>query len=210
MSVKYVVSFPAQGKNGHTLVAACLDAHPQVVITNTYGSGCGSIEEILETSSKESMWDKGAKYKFNIPGQGEWEDVKVVGTTNNVTRGCENLTRKNILVMRNPFDVIGSRYRKTKNLRVVTNMFFQGFERALKLDNLMFVCHEEWIKNPIDFLFNCADWLEIKKDMKWAMRCADLINPYATRSFYRAPWDEESVRLVDDFIKKFPEFKRYI
>lgn len=119
-----LIRFVGIGKTGHTLIAAMLDAHPNVAIDNSYDS-FSSIEELVErVKNKDPMkWSRG-KYTFDIVGQKGKKDLKIIGTTKLMTPGeAADIT---IGCVRDPYEIAASLAGKYKN------RFEHPIDRAIK------------------------------------------------------------------------------
>lgn len=202
----YKLTFPGAGHNGHTLIAAILDSHAEVCIRNGYENY--SIEEIIGALPKQ--WD-GNKYSFRLTGQGGPKEPRVVGVT-----GREldlPLEGKYIAVLRNPFDVIGSRYRRFKNRsKTPEQATFESYTTSLKqmeeVDSY-YVYHEQFIKDPITWLSGLSDYLGLTFDPQWMKRGEKIVIPLAIPSRQYFPWTEEYTERVNGIIQNDTRLSPY-
>lgn len=201
------MSFPAQGKNGHTLVGAILDSHSRIAIANNYR--CKDLARILEVASS-SQWE-GPRYSFCLPEQGKWKDLKAVGSTGfYFDSPIPGLTMKQILILRNPFDVIGSRYVRYRNraqgkdpLEYTIELYEAKLQEVLDLKDMFVMYHEVWTQDPLHWLPLLLSFLELQADKTWLVNAKSLIVQKPIRSFNRAPWTEQCQKKVMTLIDRY-------
>ncbi|HEY9890016.1 MAG TPA: sulfotransferase, partial [Candidatus Obscuribacterales bacterium] len=142
-AVESYCTFIGYSRSGHSLIAALLDAHPNIVMAHELRA----IKYVKANFSRDSLyyllfqnthirghsWKRGSGYTYNVPGQwqGAFEKINVIGdkhgeyTVNelaanpkliNKLRQTVGVPIKLIHVIRNPFDNIATMaLKKAKN-----------------------------------------------------------------------------------------------
>lgn len=147
--MKYI-TFTGFSRDGHTLIAACLDAHPNVAIANRYGlrlpKEASALVEKLKRSSAAGKGFSG-RFKLTVEGQGKWTTVEAVGHTmaNNWHYCPEGLDHRPICPIRNPYDLVG------RHSRVILGRHHRRRQRGETVD----VSESEVIFHQIKIL---KDW----------------------------------------------------
>ena len=133
--VETYCTFIGYSRSGHSLIAALLDAHPNIVMAHElravkyfqYGFRRDAIYYLLwqMTKVRGHSWKRGSGYTYDVPNQwqGSYEKIRVIGNkhgefTVSVLAGTPNLLQKLrdvvdvpvklIHVVRNPFDNIAA------------------------------------------------------------------------------------------------------
>ena len=134
-SVETYCTFIGYSRSGHSLIAALLDAHPNIVISHElravkyfqYGFRRDAIYYLLwqMTKIRGHSWKRGSGYTYDVPNQwqGSFQKISVIGNKHGeftacVLAGTPNLLQKLhhvvdapvklIHVVRNPFDNIAA------------------------------------------------------------------------------------------------------
>lgn len=133
--VETYCTFIGYSRSGHSLIAALLDAHPNIVMAHElravkyfqYGFKRNAIYYLLwqMTKIRGHSWKRGSGYTYDVPNQrqGSFEKIRVIGNKHGeftacVLAGTPNLLQKLqdvvqvpvklIHVVRNPFDNIAA------------------------------------------------------------------------------------------------------
>lgn len=127
--------FIGYSRSGHSLVAALLDAHPNIVMAHEFRAikyvaanfGRDALYYLMleNTRIRGHSWRRGSGYTFNVPNQwqGSFEKIKVIGdkhgeyTVNQIASNPSLLDKlrkqirvpiKFVHIIRNPFDNIAA------------------------------------------------------------------------------------------------------
>lgn len=201
--MKGFISFPAQGHNGHSIIAAILASHPNIVLANNYSKEI-SINKIYE-SAKNDRWD--ARYPFEIPGQHDIEDKEEVfflGFSGANPILPEGLEHSPIHVLRNPFDVIGSRYFKFKNRKedpmdyAIKNYCTRIRETFAQ--NVFTVVYEDFVIRPYTELNEILEYFCLYYSQAWMTKVIKYVSPNIMRSYSKGAWTKEYIERVHKFI----------
>ena len=152
-------TFIGYSRSGHSLIAALLDAHPNIVMAHElravkyfqYGFSRNAIYYLLwqMTKIRGHSWKRGSGYTYDVPNQyqGSFEKIRVIGNkhgefTVRVLAGTPNLLQKLqdvvkvpvklIHVVRNPFDNIAAfaiKRAKSRNSKVEEADIQAGIDR---------------------------------------------------------------------------------
>ena len=132
-------TFIGYSRSGHSVVAALLDAHPQIVMAHelravkyvNYGFGRDALYYLLfqMTKVRGHSWMRGGGYTYDVPGQwqGSFEKIRVIGDKHGEFTVCTLADNPKLLqklrdvvkvpvrfihVVRNPFDNIATMARR--------------------------------------------------------------------------------------------------
>ena len=157
--------FIGYSRSGHSLIAALLDAHPNIVIAHElrgvkyFQSGFkrDAIYYLLwqMTKIRGHSWKRGGGYTYDVPNQwqGSFEKIRVIGNKNGEFTVCalaenpellpkiKNVVRvpvKFIHVVRNPFDNIATFAIKTASYR--RNSEVQDSDIEVSIERYFRVC----------------------------------------------------------------------
>ncbi len=151
--------------SGHTLVAAILDCHPNVVIDNHYGQP-RTAEEMLNTSQDADKWT-GNTYSFTHPDQTvPKSNVLWVGNTGDV-----DAPDSVIGVVRNPYAMSYSIVKKHKTEDAAKQVMWALFEQ---MEYMVF--YEDLTEDPERSLIEISDRLSIPMTDNWLVAADELIN----------------------------------
>ncbi len=217
--------FLGYSRSGHSLVGALLDAHPSVTIAHelnvldlvrqdfSYPQMFYLIGRNARKFGKAGRLWEGYDYSVAGQSQGRRTGMKVVGdkkggtSTNLLIREPELLQRlqellpvplKIIHVIRNPFDVVATRYQKNQKFhaldQLVDSFLLQArFILSLK-ENHSFSIHdvvfEELIGDPDNTLQNLLNFLGVAGDDSYFSACRDKIFPAPHKSREEICWPE--------------------
>jgi hypothetical protein len=186
-----LLTFLGHGHTGHTVLAAIFDSHPNVAISNTYGAI--NIAAIV-AAAKEPNWS--SRYPFDLPGQGQWKDLKVVGHTTLNDLHELNCEPVRVGCFRSPIHVIESRYHKMKNrvddpLRDALKYYVQGYAYMAEEADVV-VTLEKWSTKPKPVLKKLCGLLEIDMYTPWFENAVSLIKPIepVTELSPDIPWED--------------------
>ena len=152
---------------GHTILAACLDCHPDVMMANSYGRKL-TVPEILMASANEDRW-VGERYNFSHAGQIRKNVPKLVGNTGGVIDPDYVL-----LTVRDPYVMANSLARSKRfdthekileRLMLIYSEYAEGF----------LIFYEDFIKSPVRELKEIALFLDL--DGSWE-EAAEMVKPY--------------------------------
>ena len=162
--VETYCSFIGYSRSGHSLIAALLDAHPNIVIAHElravkyfqYGFGRNAIYYLLwqMTKIRGHSWKRGSGYTYDVPSQfqGSFEKIRVIGNKNgeltvrvladtpNLPQKLQNVVKvpiKFVHVVRNPFDNIAAFAIKSAQRR---NSEVEEADIQASIDRYFMVC----------------------------------------------------------------------
>lgn len=171
--------------SGHTLVAAMLDCHPNIIMANTYGKAL-SVYDVLDSSSNVKKWD-GLNYKFIHPYQQQYKpSILLVGNTDKMINPDYT-----ILIVRDPYVMVNSLLKKHKEIKKVIEFMDNLFE---KMEYIVF--YEDIIKNPINELITLSNLFCIRHPDYWLTASKSLIQK-----------DIEQPRIDVDLSKLFDKYE---
>ncbi len=134
-AVETYCTFIGYSRSGHSLIAALLDAHPNIVMAHEmkaakyvqYGFDREALYYLLyqRTKIRGHSWQRGGGYTYHVPNQwqGDFEEIKVIGDKHGEFNACylssntkalDRLRKvvqvpiKLVHVVRNPFDNIAT------------------------------------------------------------------------------------------------------
>jgi hypothetical protein len=196
------LSFPGQAHNGHTLIAAILDSHPEVSIANDYDATTEA--HARRASYDPSQWD-GNPYSYRLPGQGGIKNATIVGTTGGPLRfdvgtGYEFY----IAILRHPLDVIGSRYRRHKNRSETPEEdTFRSYEASLigmAAVPSIYMSYERFVSDPESGLIVLMEQLGLSFDNEWLDNAISIVNPSTFLSRQYFPWTAGYLSRVRNYV----------
>lgn len=162
-------NFTPPAYSGHTLIGAILDAHPQVVVSNTYGPKVESVEAVIKQTRNVDQWI-GPKYIFSIEGQGEIKDLKVYGTT--TMSWTENELQ--LTCIRNPFEIYKAHTAKLKDRDKAMEACNNTWERLESYPSFKII-HEIFIYEPHSLLKDLTQYLKIDYNNEWVEKASSII-----------------------------------
>jgi len=210
--------FVGYPRSGHSIVGACLDAHPNCIISSeldvlklvmegaTHKRLYQAIFNNSVTSSSKRMSDQ---YNFTIPGQGKYTELEVIGDKKGgrtawvlrdhpqMLEHLANIVAPDELVLmhvvRNPFDNIARMsLRDEKPLRISAEEYFRRCEAISWLKTvppvMLEMAQEELLEQPEVELRKLCEGLGIAEDEDWLRLCADIIWIEPHRSRFDVRW----------------------
>ena len=183
--VETYCTFIGHSRSGHSLIAALLDAHPNIVMAHElravkyvqYGFGRSALYYLLlqMTKVRGHSWKRAGGYTYDVPNQwqGSFEEIRVIGDKHGEFTACvlgdnpQLLTKlrdtvkvpvKFIHVVRNPFDNIATLAVRGAQRR---NSEVQDRDIQTSIDNYFRVC-ESVMK--VKAMADSSDILEIRQE----------------------------------------------
>lgn len=151
--------------SGHTVVAAALDCHPNVIIANRYGKPL-TAEQVIEQKSDYLRWGKKGKYSFLHEDQCVVKDrILWVGNT-----GKMEHVDKVIGVVRNPYVMAYSLIKKHKTQNAVIKFMDNLFENIGEA-----IFYEDLLVAPMNIFVVIAASLELNATMDWLNSASSLV-----------------------------------
>jgi len=150
--------------SGHTLVAAALDCHPNIIIANRYGAPI-TIKQILASKNDTQKW-VGNKYSFIHPDQlTNKEKILWLGNTGRI-----EAPDRTIWIIRNPYVMAYSLLKKHKSIEAVMKFILNMFKQVEEK-----IFYEDIIINPkIEFIkLGCT--LELNVTKNWLEAASSLV-----------------------------------
>jgi hypothetical protein len=205
------LSFSGAGHNGHTLVAAILDSHPEVSIANDYDAD--TEKQVRRASYDPKQWD-GDPYSFRLPGQGGTKHAKILGTTGRELTFDEGVDdRYHIAILRHPMDVIGSTYRRHKNRSAnpeeATFKAYEGSLCAMAAVPSYYMNHEHFVLRTEHYLTNLLEYLDLSWEPEWLDRAVSIVIPTPLLSRAYFPWTDEYIDRVQHYVDVDFRLKAY-
>ena len=251
-SVRCFCLFIGHGRSGSTLVGAMLNAHKNVVLSNELNalqwlqdglSRDQLFNHIRSTSKSQARHGSsgGGGYYYAVPNQwqGRHERIDVIGDRKAGTvaiqlyRDPSLFTRlqdevgvplKFVCVVRNPFDVITTTFKKTarhlnerpeSHLRRQVERYFmrcQAIERLsseLGSENVHFVRHEALVQDTQSELARLCRFFDLEPSASYLADCASIVQrkPNVTRR--SVDWSADLIEEVQDQVSRVPWLTSY-
>jgi hypothetical protein len=235
--------FIGYARSGHSMVGALLNAHRHAVIAHElnllwYVRLGLSEERLLTLMLRREEWfaSRGRKwfdYDYELPGQGTFEQLRVVGdkkgshTTRHLTddprlldRLHQRLSRplKFVHVLRNPFDNISTIYRRRKAdttlrhalekymARVVANT---ALIERVGAENVHVVRLEDLIAAPKPTVAGMCAFFDLDAPDHYLDACAKVVFPAPRKTRAAVEWTPDLVRELQDRLAPYPLFAGY-
>ena len=233
--------------SGHSLVGSIIDAHPNAAISHELHVGKlikkGYPKErifsmILLNSIKFARegrtWNN---YSYLIPGEwnGRYTTLRVIGDKKgggsskffskkpeifDTVGSVFGLSIKYIHVIRNPYDMISTLFRKTRNpktdnIRIAIDMFIKRIERTADLKKLIQtedwhdVYHEQLLSAPDESINSLFRFLDMEVQDGFIENCKKVIYPAPHKSRFDVSWNEADIEYVEQFLQRFEHFSTY-
>ena len=231
--IKTFVLFAGHPRSGSTLIAAILEAHPNVmmgnevsILDNKRTKRVQTKKQVLDriamnvAQSAHTKWRWGGQ-SMHIEGQGYYDDILVVGDkksglnamkSNNVWRfkwleELMGIPLRVISPVRNPRDNIASATIRSRTLRKNTKLYelrCQGVKRLLDAGfPIHFLYLHKITNNPDDELRALADFVGIPYIEDWAERCKEKIWPTPRVTGDQVEWSADDERRVKSIVNSF-------
>lgn len=246
-SLKYFCMFIGYPYSGHSLVGAIIDAHPNAAISHELHVGKllkkgFSKERIFSMIMLNSIkfaqegrtWNN---YSYAIPGgwNGRFSNLEIIGdkkggkSSKFFSKKTEifdavgdsfGLPVKYIHVMRNPYDMISTLFRKTQNpgtdsIRIAIDKFLIRIERTHKIRKSINgadwhdMYHEQVLAKPEESITSLFKFLELDVPEGFIENCRKVIYPSPHKSRFDIAWTEEDIAFVANELTRFEHFSCY-
>lgn len=246
-SLKYFCMFIGYPYSGHSLVGSIIDAHPNAAISHELHVGRllknGFTKErifsmiILNTikfAREGRTWNK---YSYAIPGEWNGRITKLMvigdkrggGSSRFFSKKAEilyalsdsfGLPVKYIHVMRNPYDMIGSLFKKaqypqTYKIRDAIHEYINRIDRTEKIrksiqpEDWLDIYHEQFLASPVDSIASLFNFLELEIPDGFIENCRKVIYTNPHKSRFDITWNEEDIVFVSNELARFNHFSFY-
>lgn len=232
-------------KTGHTLVGCILDAHPNMMFCNQHVrthelKGIGQdnfFKSIYDKSVEIGGMAKNGRYYVDGYYQGTYKDkLSVIGATDidHIGRNTGNdpdfiydiiekivIPIKVLIILRNPFDVIATKFKDKRNSLDVYTETDRIFRRMLGVQRTIdafpeediYILYQEYlIEKPKECIKEMLKHLEVDWDKGYLKACQNIIyeNPHKTRyERNKRFWVDGSIEYVQKEIDKYEFLSGY-
>ena len=231
-------------KCGTTLLSSILDAHPNVIcpmrtedFIEKYSPGMSRDEIVNEfcDASRKDKYREHDTYVYRIPGQGEWNEIKVLshksGWLNAILALKDldqiknhvdklNMPTKLIISSRNPYSMVEGIWSWKTNRRVnrPLNEIIDELEEACIGNNILrdnfkdsfIVRLDTLINSPSVMMRELANFLEVDANEEWIGNCSSILfdkERSRPREMNLAPtWTEDNKSRIVNLIKTYQEY----
>lgn len=236
--------FVGYARSGSTLLGSLLDAHAEACIGNEVdvlgfaqaGYSRRQLFALLRESASR-FTESGREwtgYKYEVPGQwqGRYERLVVIGdkkagrSTRRLAETPDLLDRMRetlgvplrfVHVIRNPFDVIASRFRSNERLDLPRSAetFFRLAEGMAWLkgsvgaDELLDAHHENVIEDPRRELSRLCEFVGLDAAAPYLDACASIVEASPRRARDKVQWPPGLVDTVQERSGEFPFLSHY-
>lgn len=232
--VRTIVVFIGYPRSGHSLFGSLLDAHPQAAVAHELdlfqfverGFTRGQILSLVLENGRqfEAMGRKWMDYSYSVPGagQGRTDDLRVMGDkkgARSVRRlsndpslldraaGAFGAPLRLVHVMRNPFDILATRHRRSgAPMEKLTRVTF-GLARGVAAirartgpEGLLDVRHEDVIADPRREVRRLCAFVGLDAAPAYLDACAAVLFPSQRRSRDSYAWTPAERRAVEEGI----------
>lgn len=246
-SLRYFCLFIGYPYSGHSLVGSILDAHPEVVISHELHVGRlikkGLTREqifamiVLNSNRFAQIGRTWNHYSYAIPGawNGQFRRMTVIGdkkggkSANFFTNKSEiigqiepffGLTARYIHVIRNPFDIISTLYRKSNRaepdkMRHAVEKILKQIEkvehirRSIEPGCWLDLHHEALITDPTRTITGLFDFFDLTVPEGFLDNCRKILYASPHQSRHDIHWKEEEINWVSERLAKFTVFSTY-
>lgn len=224
-SVRTFVPFVGYPRSGHTLVGSLLDAHPHAVVAHELGAlrffargwPAARVWSLVLESARQ-FGERGRRwegYSYDVPGapHGRGDPLLVVGdkkgggNTRLLAAHPELLDRiegqasarlRLLHVVRNPFDIVATRHRRTReDVAALTDATVGLLDDVAVLaaragpDRFLTVRHEDVVADPRASLRRIAAYLDLDPAPEWLEACASIVVGPPRRTRAEVSWSPE-------------------
>jgi len=235
-------------RSGHSLVGALMNAHPEMVIANEVSalryfylgfSRRQVYSLIMRNARKSAMPGKElGGYVYNVPNQwqGRVRNLKVIGDKDGYAtcirfalspRYRARLERevgakpKFVHVIRNPFDIISTRIRRSTELANdiqggIDNFFWicdsiAEIKRLTPASEIIDIRHEAFVQDPVGNLERICAFFGVNATDDYLRDCSGIVNESPNRSRLNATfqWTSELIDTVHRGIERYPWLNGY-
>lgn len=240
-NIKYCM-FIGTSRSGHTLIGYLLNAHKNMAISieafvlRHFMQGMKRQEifaHILRNCASKGKYARHHNFNYKVQGQFQGiytKNIKVIGNKNGGMASklflkypdlLDNfkteikLPFKYIHVIRNPFDILASRF-KTKNsfnMAIVEHVFdmLDGTEKVLqkiKKDVFQFK-HEDFVKEPKKYIINLCRFLEVEDYETYVEDCAKIVHKKIHKGRFEIQWPTKIKKIINEKIKQYNFLEGY-
>ncbi len=246
-SLKYFCMFIGYPYSGHSLVGSIIDAHPNAAISHELHVGrllkkgftkdrifSMIILNTMKFAHDGRIWNN---HSYAIPGEwnGRFTSLRVIGdkrgggSSRFFSKKTEildalsdslGLPVKYIHVMRNPFDMIGTLFRKTHNRKIYTirdaieeyiNRIVrtEKIKKSIQPENWLDIYHEQFLASPVESITTLFNFLELEIPNGFIENCRKLIYANPHKSRFDVIWNEEDIAFVSNELARFEHFSSY-
>jgi hypothetical protein len=246
-SLKYFCMFIGYPYSGHSLVGSIIDAHPNAAISHELHVGKllkkgFSKEQIFpmivsnafKFAQQGRTWNN---YSYAIPGEwnGRFKQLLVIGdkkgggSSKFFSKKPEvfdsvgltiGLPVKYVHVMRNPYDMISTLFRKSQNpktgdIRIAIEKFIKRIERTDKIKKSINgvdwhdMYHEEVLAKPEETITSLFRFLGLDVPEGFIENCKKVIYPNPHKSRFDVTWTAEDIDFVANELARFDHFSCY-
>ncbi len=235
-------TFIGYPRSGHTLIGSLLDAHPNAIIADELdalrfvqaGFGRNQIFYLMLRNSRLAAAGGRERtgYYYRVPGQwqGRFERLRVIGDKmGGVTERrfrhdpslLESLPRlfgvktRFIHVLRNPYDVICTLYRRQRTpLRSAAEVFFALCEAVAHIkkrvpQDVFDLRHEIFIEDPKKSLRDLCAFLGLDGTEEYYDACASIVYRSPHESRYDIVWPSDLLTRIATRMKDFDFLEGY-
>ena len=246
-NLQYFCMFIGYPFSGHSLVGSIIDAHPNAVISHELHVGRlvkkgfpkDKIFSMIILNSifyarQGRTWNE---HSYIIPGEwnGRFSAIKVIGDKQGGTNSKFFTRRSDVLqaidsalgmpvkyihVMRNPYDMMSTLYRMTKNpapdrMKYAIGQIAKQMKRVEKLrqqidsEHWFDLYHEQLLSSPAETIEALFRFFDLETPAGFAENCKKIlyINPHKSR--FDIPWRDTDVEFFTSELSQFPWFSCY-
>jgi len=246
-SLKNFCMFIGYPYSGHSLVGSIIDAHPNAAISHELHVGKllkkGYTKErifsmIILNSIKFAQegrtWNN---YSYAIPGEwnGRFTNPQVIGdkkggkSSKFLSKKPEvfeiigtslGLPVKYIHVIRNPYDIISTLFRKTQNpstdsISITIDKFLKrivrtdNIRKTIPVNDWLDVYHEKIIASPEESVKTLFRFLDLELPDGFVENCRKVIYSEPHKSRFDVTWTTNEIARVAEEMKKYELFSGY-
>jgi len=235
-------TFIGYPRSGHSLIGSLLDAHPNAIIADELdalrflqaGFSRNQVFYLMLRNSRLAAAGGRERtgYHYQVPGQwqGRFERLRVIGdkkggVTENRLRhdaslleslpGRLGIKTKFIHVMRNPYDVICTLYKRQRTpLRPAADVFFSLCEAVAQIksrvpQDVFDLRHETFIDDPKEGLKNLCTFLGLSGADEYYSACASIVYRSPHESRRDIVWPDDLLAAVAARMKQFDFLEGY-
>ena len=231
----------------HNLVDSIIDAHPNAVIS--YELHVGRLVKMglpkdkifsmiilnsIKSAHQGRIWNQ---HSYIIPDEwnGRFNTIKVIGDkqggTNSkfFTRNPDMLRTidsslgmpvKYIHVMRNPYDMMSTLYRLTKNpapdrIKYAIGQITKQMKRVENLrqqidsEHWLDLYHEQLLSSPVETIEALFRFFDLETPSRFTENCKKILYSNPHKSRFDIPWRDADIEFLTRELSQFPWFSSY-
>ncbi len=246
-TLKYFCMFIGYPYSGHSLVGSIIDAHPNAAISHELHVGKllkkGYTRErifsmIILNSMKFAMegrtWNN---YSYAIPGEwnGRFTTIQVIGdkkgggSSKFFSKKPEvfekvdtsiGLPVKYIHVIRNPYDMISTLFKKRRNPKndtiraaieqcIIRIERTEAIKKSIEPEHWHDIYHEQLLEAPEESIISLFRFLELEVTEGFVTNCRKVIYTSPHKSRLDVTWSDEDIAHVSSELTRFELFSGY-